>query len=89
MSRSQILRRKHVKRLNGCDNSAQPAGGSKTHEPQKCGKYPEPLASSDPEDHDSVPWSVTDDWPEHVPITTAEVETIEAFLREVIDDLLK
>jgi hypothetical protein len=32
---------------------------------------------------------VTDDWPAHVPITTAEVDTIEAFLREVIDDFLK
>jgi hypothetical protein len=89
MPRSQILRRKHVKKLNGCDHSEQASVGSKTHEPQNCGKHSEPLASSDPEDHDSVPWLVTDDWPEQVPITTAEVETIEAFLQEVIDDLFR
>jgi hypothetical protein len=39
--------------------------------------------------HDSVDWRVTDDWPEQVPITSEEVETIQAFLREAIDELLK
>jgi hypothetical protein len=56
---------------------------------QSCGKLPETLASDDLAGDDSIDWCVTDDWPEFVPITSDEIETIEAFLREAIGDLLK
>lgn len=56
---------------------------------QPCEKLPEPLALEDSQGHDSVDWGVTDDWPKQVPITSDEVEMIEAFLREAVADLLK
>jgi hypothetical protein len=40
-------------------------------------------------EHDSIDWRVTDDWPEQVPTTLDEIETLEAFLRDAIDALLK
>jgi hypothetical protein len=55
---------------------------------QSDGKSPEALASEDLQRDDSIDWHVTDDWPEKVPITLDEIETIEAYLREAIDDLL-
>jgi hypothetical protein len=32
-------------------------------------------------------WAVTDDWPERVPITDAELDVFEAWLGEVFDEL--
>jgi hypothetical protein len=34
-------------------------------------------------------WTVTDDWPEDVPVTRAEVDVIEAWLGELFDELFK
>jgi hypothetical protein len=32
-------------------------------------------------------WIVTDDWPEHVPVSEAEVEVFEAWFGELLDEL--
>ena len=47
------------------------------------------LAPSDSVEHDSNVVHVTDDWPSIVPISSDEVDVIEAFLRREIDTLLR
>lgn len=37
--------------------------------------------------HDVSTWTVTDDWPEKVPITEAEIEIFERYLGDVLDEL--
>jgi hypothetical protein len=32
-------------------------------------------------------WTVTDDWPERVPVTLAEVEVFEAWFGDLVDEL--
>lgn len=66
----------------GCRSS--PVAG--THESET---LPERLACDDLQGRDSRAWQVSDDWPEFVPIAVDEVEVIEAFLRDALDDLLK
>ena len=44
--------------------------------------YPWPFRGRPPK-HNLSTWTVTDDWPEHVPVTEAEVEVFERWLREV------
>lgn len=40
-----------------------------------------------PPKHDLVAWTVTDDWPEHVPVTEAEVEVFERWFGDLFDAL--
>ncbi|WP_187291169.1 hypothetical protein [Ancylobacter novellus] len=47
------------------------------------------LASANSVEHDSNVVHVTDDWPSNVPISSDEVDVIEAFLRREIDALLR
>lgn len=37
--------------------------------------------------HDLSTWTVTDDWPEHVPVIEAEVDVFEAWFGDLFDDL--
>jgi hypothetical protein len=37
--------------------------------------------------HDLTAWIVTDDWPEHVPVTDAEVGVSEAWFGDLFDEL--
>lgn len=39
-----------------------------------------------PPKHDLSEWTVTDDWPEHVPVTQAEIDVFEAWFARVGDD---
>ena len=41
-----------------------------------------------PAKKDRSKWTVTDDWPEEVPITEAEIEVFEAWFGELFDELL-
>jgi len=36
---------------------------------------------------DSIDWAVTDDWPEDVPVTEAEVDVFEAWFGDLFDAL--
>jgi hypothetical protein len=36
---------------------------------------------------DSTTWTVKDDWPEHVPVTEAEIEVFEAWFGDLFDEL--
>ena len=36
---------------------------------------------------DAAAWTVTDDWPEEVPITEAEIEVFEAWFGDLFDEL--
>jgi len=36
---------------------------------------------------DPVEWTVTDDWPENVPVTEAEVDVFEAWFGDLFDEL--
>lgn len=38
---------------------------------------------------DGEAWRVIDDWPEVAPVSQAEVEVIDTFLRELVDELLE
>jgi hypothetical protein len=40
-----------------------------------------------PPKHDLSAWTVTDDWPECVPVTQAEVDVFEAWFGELFDEL--
>jgi hypothetical protein len=37
--------------------------------------------------HDPTTWTVTDDWPQHVPVTVAEVGVFEAWFGDLFDEL--
>ena len=37
--------------------------------------------------HDPNAWTVTDDWPERVPVTEAEIEVFEAWFGDLFDEL--
>jgi len=45
-----------------------------------------PCAGQSPKD-DLSSWIVTDDWPERVPVTSAEVDVFEAWFGDVFDEL--
>ena len=36
---------------------------------------------------DTITWTVTDDWPDEVPITEAEIEVFEAWFGDLFDEL--
>ena len=40
-----------------------------------------------PPKHEFARWLVVDDWPERVPVTTAEVEVFEAWFGDTLDEL--
>lgn len=40
-----------------------------------------------PPRHDVASWRVTDDWPERVPVTEAELDVFEAWFGDVLDEL--
>ncbi len=40
-----------------------------------------------PPKHDLSTWIITDDWPEHVPVTEAEVDVFEAWFGDIFDEL--
>jgi hypothetical protein len=40
-----------------------------------------------PPKHDLTTWTVTDDWPEPVPVTAAEVDVFEAWFGDLFDEL--
>lgn len=44
--------------------------------------------SGRPPAHDLSAWTVTDDWPERVPVTEREVDVFEAWFANSLDELL-
>lgn len=40
-----------------------------------------------PPKHDVETWTVTDDWPERVPVTEAEIDLFEAWFGDIFDEL--
>jgi hypothetical protein len=36
---------------------------------------------------DQTTWTVTDDWPEHVPVTEAEIKVLEAWFGDLFEEL--
>lgn len=40
-----------------------------------------------PPKHDVETWTVTDDWPERVPVTDAEIDLFEAWFGDIFDEL--
>ena len=40
-----------------------------------------------PPKHDLSAWTVTDDWPERVPVTQAEMDVFEAWFGDLFDEL--
>jgi len=40
-----------------------------------------------PPKHDLSNWTVTDDWPERIPVTDAEVDVFEARFGDLFDEL--
>ncbi len=40
-----------------------------------------------PPKHDLSTWTVTDDWPENIPVTEAEVDVFEAWFGDLFDEL--
>lgn len=42
-----------------------------------------------PPKHDLSTWTVTDDWPDTVPVTEAEILVFEQWFGDVIDELLR
>ena len=48
--------------------------------------HPWPFPGQPPK-HDLSAWTVTDDWPGHVPVTEAEIEVLERWLADLFDEL--
>ena len=48
--------------------------------------YPWPFPGRPPK-HDLSTWSVTDDWPDPVPVTEAEIEVFERWFGDLFDEL--
>jgi hypothetical protein len=48
--------------------------------------HPWPFRGRPPK-HDLSTWTVTDDWPEHIPVTEAEVDVFEAWFGDLFDEL--
>jgi hypothetical protein len=44
--------------------------------------------SGRPPNHDLERWTVTDDWPDPVAVTEAEVEVFECWFGDVLDEIL-
>lgn len=40
-----------------------------------------------PQKHDLSDWTVTDDWPEHIPVSEAEVDLFERWFGDFFDEL--
>jgi hypothetical protein len=40
-----------------------------------------------PAPEDTTTWTVKDDWPEHVPVTEAEIEVFEVWFGDLFDEL--
>lgn len=40
-----------------------------------------------PPRHDLSAWTVTDNWPEHIPVTAREVDIFEAWFGDLFDEL--
>lgn len=40
-----------------------------------------------PAKHDVESWTVTDDWPDRVPVTAAEVDVFEAWFGDLFDEI--
>ena len=45
-----------------------------------------PCAGKSPKD-DLSTWTVTDDWPERVPVTEAEIDLFEAWFGDIFDEM--
>ncbi|MBW4024290.1 MAG: hypothetical protein HIU92_14385 [Proteobacteria bacterium] len=54
--------------------------------PANPGRFTWPFAGRPPK-HDLSTWVVTDDWPEHIPVTEAEVDVFEAWFGDLFDEL--
>lgn len=96
MPKARDLHRQEIANRESSDEHTAASGHSKALRGQTLNQHADPsekqqerLASDDPQEHDSDVWHVSDDWPEFVPITPDEVEVIEAFLRDALDELLK
>jgi hypothetical protein len=48
--------------------------------------YPWPFPGRPPK-HDLSTWTVTDEWPEHIPVTEAEVDVFELWFGDLFDEL--
>jgi hypothetical protein len=48
--------------------------------------YPWPFPGRPPK-HDLSTWTVTDEWPEHIPVTEAEMDVFEAWFGDLFDEL--
>ena len=48
--------------------------------------YPWPFPGRPPK-HDLSTWTVTDDWPDPVPVTQAEIEVFERWFGDLFDEL--
>lgn len=49
--------------------------------------HPPARRAGRPAPEDTTTWTVTDDWPEEVPITEAEIEVFEAWFGDLFDEL--
>ena len=41
-----------------------------------------------PDRHDLSTWTVTDDWPDHIPVSKIEIDVFEAWFGDLFDELI-
>jgi hypothetical protein len=70
-------------RVRGIHNKAR------AHEENRDGVHAPKGYDSAPKEAIAVDQIVTDDWPEEVPITAAEVDVLEIFLGDMLDAFLR
>jgi hypothetical protein len=76
MARSQKSRRRRAESLGATPDDLYDYARPPTSRPGR------------PPMHDLNTWTVTDDWPEHVPVTEAEIDVFEAWFGDLFDELL-
>jgi hypothetical protein len=66
--------------------ASAPYSGALPHDLHDYSREPSRRAGRPPK-HEFTRWRVVDDWPDRVPVTTAEVEVFEAWFGDILDEL--
>ena len=83
---SAILHAARRRDTTGIPRSSCNSGSTISKQLEALLGYPWPFPGRPPK-HDLSTWTVTDDWPEHIPVTEAEVDVFEAWFGDIFDEL--
>jgi hypothetical protein len=77
---------RHVRRFSRNGQTSQRTPPTASEQLEVLLGQPWPFPGRPPK-HDLSTWTVTDDWPAHIPVTEAEVDVFEAWLGDLFAEL--